>query len=220
MILTWIGLAFSGACLAAVHTRPPAAPDPERPYLIYLHGGILTGTDGSATSPWFGDYDYAGILQRLDEAGFEVISEVRTGDDDAPRNATRIIQWIQELKAAGVPSDHIAVVGASMGGIIAGRVSHELADPAIAYVLIASLYAMDTYPPVPLSGRVLAIRDRADERTWVESAYLRPQENLTASKVVVTDTGRGHGLLYRPDDAWVLPTLAWLSPRSSDGSLP
>jgi len=209
-------LATASFCHAGVFSKPPSTPDTAKTHLIYLHGAILTGTDGHAVSAEFGTYEYQTILQRLSKEGFDVISEVRR-DDDVPKIARRVEGWISALKQAGVPSSRIAVVGASMGGIIAGRVSHQLKDRAISYVLIASLYQMSSFPPVPLNGRVLSIRDSADTRTWVEDEYLVESRLLTESKVVVTTTGRGHGLLYRPDDAWVLPTLEWLR-RTPAGS--
>lgn len=201
-----------GAAGAAVHPRPPANPDPARMHVIYLHGAILTGSDGSAVSPQWGRYEYDAILGRFAREGWEVIGEIRT-DDHVESAARRLEGWISELKQAGVPSSHIAVVGASVGGIIAGRVSHRLKDRNITYVLLASLYEMQSLPPVPLSGRVLSIHDEADRRTWVDSEYLVPDEALAASLVVITRTGRGHGLLFTPDDAWVRPTIEWI--RSS-----
>ena len=206
--------AFSVAVLAAavdaaVYTEPPVTPDRSKTHLIYLHGGILTGTKGDAVSEYWGRYEYGAIVQRFANEGFEVISEVRS-HDDVDAMADRLEGWIRQLQRSGVPSSRIAVVGASMGGIIAGRVSHRLRDKGISYVLVASLYDMASLPPLPLSGRVLAIRDSADDRKWVERRYLVESDVLAESQVVITQTGRGHGLLVTADDAWVLPALEWI----------
>ena len=34
-------------------------------------------------------------------------------------------------------------------------------------------------------------------------------EEVGRSDEIVLDVGTGHGVLYRPLDAWVLPALAW-----------
>ena len=201
-----LGVSRAGA---EIHSAVPAAADPTKHYVIYLHGSILTGTSGEAVSQQFGTYEYAAILKRFDSAGLEVISRVRQ-DDDVPRQCQLLLEWIAALKASGVPSRQISVVGASMGGIIAGRASHALPDPEITYVLIACLYDMSAYAPLALNGRVLAIRDRADARAWVEPRYFENSPGLQEARMIVTDTGLGHGLLYTPLDAWVLPTLTWI----------
>ncbi len=194
---------------AEIQDAPPAQPDPAQRYLIYLHGGILAGTDGTAESPLFGPYNYDGILRAFADADFYVISEIRP-NNDLDAHVQRTLAWIQQLRDGGVPPSQIAVVGASMGGVIAGRVSHVLREPEVRFVLIASLYDMASLPPVPLSGRVLSIHDESDERAWVDEAYLQPGPLLPASRVEIPDTGLGHGLLYTPHKAWLNPTLEWL----------
>ncbi|HVU23307.1 MAG TPA: hypothetical protein VHE13_04220 [Opitutus sp.] len=186
---------------------------PGKPHLIYLHGAIVAGTNGRPVSPQFGPYEFQQILDRFTSAGFEVLSEIRPGNDVA-RIAARIGGWVRELKAGGIPANRIALVGASLGGIAAARISHELKDRELSYVLVASLFRVQGLSPVPLSGRVLSIHDQSDKHEWIDDDYFANAPDLAASKVIVTTTGKGHGLLFTPDDAWVLPTLDWLSATS------
>jgi len=206
-LLGWMMLqGFAGA---EVLTAPPAAPDPAARHIIYLHGAIVTGTDGRPISERFGAYEYRAILKRLGAAGATVISEIRQDDSDDVANIGRVVSWITDLKRRGVPAKHISVIGASLGGIIAAKVAHTLADPEIHYVLVASTYRMESMSPFELHGRVLVIHDEADNRDWIEHDYFRRSPDLADSKIVVTRTGLGHGLIYTAHDAWLIPTLAW-----------
>ena len=210
-LIACLFLLVPNVATAVILEEPPAAADPDKSYVIYLHGAILTGTNGHAVSPVFGAYEYRQILERFEENGYVVMSAVRKDDADFAANVRTVVGWIERLKGSGVPSSNIAVVGASMGGIIAGRVSHSLRDREITYVLLAALYDMKSYPPVALSGQVLSIRDEADDRSWVEGKYFENSTDLAASRVVTTKTGRGHGLLYTPHDAWFSPALEWIT---------
>ena len=203
--------------VATVLDAPPASPAPDQQYLIYLHGSIVTGSDGKPVSTEFGTYEYREILNTLSNHGFTVISEIRDDDSDIPAIVGRVIDWIDQLKKSGVPSEHISVVGASIGGYIAARVSNAVTDPAIGYVLIASMYRIKSLPPFSLNGRVLTIHDRSDDRDWIPEAYFTISPNLTARDIIITDTGLGHGLLYTPHPAWINPTVDWN--KSTDSTI-
>jgi hypothetical protein len=195
---------------AGVLSSPPASPDPHQQYVIYLHGAIVTGSDGRPSSPHFGVYEYREILDALAAHDLVVISEIRADDSDERASVRRVIGWINHLKEAGVPSKHIAVIGASLGGIIGARVSNAMPDREIRYVLIASMYSMASITPFALHGRVLTIYDASDARNWVAEEYFAKSTDLTERQVIVTRTGLGHGLLYTPHSAWLDPAVEWL----------
>lgn len=203
-------LSFSPQLVAIVLDEPPEMPDPEQQYVIYLHGGIVTGSDGRPTSSYFGIYEYRDILYQISGYGFTVISEIRDDDSELKKQVAHIVDWIKQLKNANVPGSNISVIGASMGGIIAGRVSNLIDDQEIKYVLIASMYNMKSIPPISLHGRVLTIYDQSDERDWVAEEYFARSPGLAARKVIVTDTGLGHGLLFIAHPAWVTPAVKWM----------
>jgi acetyl esterase/lipase len=207
-LLTFIGISPAGA---AVLSSPPASPDPHQQYVIYLHGAIVTGSDGRPTSPHFGVYEYRKILEALAAHDLVVLSEIRADDSDEQASVRRVIGWINHLKEAGVPSKHIAVIGASLGGIIGARVSHAMPDREIRYVFIASMYSMASVVPFSLHGRVLTIYDESDVRNWVAEQYFAQSADLTEQRVIVTRTGLGHGLLYTPHSAWLDPAVEWLT---------
>ncbi len=189
---------------------PPRSPDPQVHYVIYLHGAIVTGSNGRPVSEHFGPYEYRAILERLAAPGVTVISEIRQDDADEAANVRRVVAWIDALQRGGVPSRRIAVIGASLGGIIAARVSQAVANPDIRYVLLASTYRMKSIEPFPLHGHVLAIHDEADARDWIAHEYFKNSPDLSSSRQIITQTGLGHALLYQPHDAWVVPALEWI----------
>jgi len=194
----------------------PASIDPASRYMFYLHGRIIEDVGLPAVSPDFGEYEYAAILKTLEGHGFVVISEQRPKDTDADAYARRLIGQVNALLKAGVPGRNITVVGASKGGFIAATVSFLLPDPAINYVLIGACYP-DTVQQwksagMEFHGNVLTIRDVADleySGSCEELFRISEGKGLARHEEIVLQVGTGHGILYKPLDAWVLPTVQW-----------
>lgn len=196
---------------AEILTSPPEKPDASKRYLIYLHGGIVEGSDGRPESPVHGPYLYRDILERFEKDGFAVISEIRPRGYPVDDYAKRVAGWIADLKNAGVPGKNIGVVGASQGGIMTVVVSTLVDDPEVRYVIVAGMFRdLTNGPNLRLHGRVFAIHDKADTHHFAPEKYFKQSPALAASKALVTDSGRGHGLVYRPVDEWYLPALEWL----------
>lgn len=212
LFLWFLLVALTGCFLRAdILTSPPDKPDPARQYVIYLHGGIVEGSDGRPESPHFGVYVYRDILERFESDGFVVISEIRPRGYPVDDYAKRVAGWIEALKKAGVPGKNIGVVGASQGGIMTVVVSTLVDDPDVRYVILAAMFRdMTNAAEIRLHGRVLAIHDKADTHHFAPEKFFKQSPALTASKAIVTDTSRGHGLVYRPLDEWYLPALEWL----------
>jgi hypothetical protein len=107
------------------------------------------------------------------------------------------------------------VVGASKGAYIAATVSHLLDDPEVNYVLLgtcpSSMVADWERRQMSLHGNVLAIRDGADELagSCQELFDLSKGKGLGRYQEIVLEVGTGHGILYKPLDEWIGPTVAW-----------
>jgi hypothetical protein len=193
----------------------PEQIDSSKKYLFYLHGGIIEDQGIPAISPDYGEYQYVPILETFRGHGFLVISEIRAKNTDSVEYARRITEQVQTLLDAGVPADHISVVGASKGAGITVYISNNLENAEINYVLLAichpDVVSAFYQEGVRLHGHVLSIYDRVDE--WAGSC----QELFTASEgldfsgfeEIVLEIGTGHGILYQPHDAWVLLTIQW-----------
>jgi hypothetical protein len=193
----------------------PKSIDPESRYLFYLHGQIIEDQGLAAFSPVFGPYEYLSILEALASHGFVVISELRPGGTDANAYAQEVLSQIRLLLHAGVPPGSITVVGASKGAYIAATVSHLLDDPELNYVLLGtchpSMVADWQSRQMSLHGNVLAIRDSADELagSCQELFDLSKGKGLGRYREIVLEVGTGHGILYKPLDEWIIPTVAW-----------
>ncbi|MEM7356433.1 MAG: alpha/beta hydrolase [Acidobacteriota bacterium] len=209
--LAVVALACPGLVLAeAVLSAPPANPDPDRYHLVYLHGAIVEGSDGRPVSPDYGPYEYAAIVDRFLDSGFVTLSEIRPNNTDVERYATKVVSWIGQLLAAGVPAGRITIVGASKGGVIASLVSHQLQNEKIKYVILAGLFAtVAAQHDLELHGEVLSIHDEADKFQVTPEAFFERSEGLANSKSLVTRTGLGHGLLYQAHPEWFDATVAW-----------
>ncbi len=212
MLLAWCNtvVASDHAPANKVLTTPPENPDPSQHYLFYLHGRIVEGSDGSPVSPDYGPYEYFDIVGRFSQEGFVTISEIREEDADVPEYAEKVSDWIRQLLSADVPPSRITVVGASKGGVIASHVSHRLRNQEIRYVFLAGLFAsLFEKADVRLFGKVLSIHDKNDKFTVSPELFFDGSPGITTSKSIVTETGLGHGLLYKAYPEWFDETVRW-----------
>jgi hypothetical protein len=136
--------------------------------------------------------------------------------------ARKLKGQVEGLLNAGVPPDHITVVGASKGAGIAIFVSDLLKNEAIKYVILAicdpDMVAYFTHNQIKLSGNVLSIYDEADEYAGSCQDLFTFSEGLNLPKVeeIRLNVGTGHGILYQPLDVWVLPTVRWAKGQSQE----
>ena len=196
--------------------RLPNPIDPTQHYLFYLHGKIIEDQGLPAVSSRHGEYQYRQILNRLGGFGFFVVSEARPKGTDAVAYARRIQDQIHSLLAAGVPPEQITVVGASKGAYIAAWVSHLVEVPGLSYVLLGSCHAnmVANFQEHGrgLHGHVLTLRDIADTQLAGSCQVLfelSESHGLGRHQEIILQLGTGHGILYKPLDEWVLPTVEW-----------
>lgn len=179
----------------------------------------MEGSDGRPVSREFGPYEYHEILQRFAQDGFTVVSEVRPRGTDPAEYARKIAGWVRGLLEAGVPDRNVAVVGGSQGGVIAAYASAFLDEPELKFVILAGLFGDgESERSLRLHGRVFSIYDEADTHSILPEVYFRQSPALTEGKSLVTKTGLGHGLIYRPYSAWYEPAIRWINGRSNDRS--
>lgn len=209
--------------LASACTRPDATADPyafdpnagdaEARYVFYAHGKIIEDQGRAAVSEEFGAYEYEGILEALSAGGLTVFSEIRPKDADAEYYAGRIAERASALIANGVPASHITIIGASKGAYIAALAASDTKAPVNA-VLIASCNQQINDAliknGVRFTGRVLAIRDRADAEFAGSCAdVFEASPDMIESSEIITMLDVGHGLVYRPYPEWTEPATDW-----------
>jgi hypothetical protein len=195
----------------------PHAIDPAKQYLFYLHGRIIEEQGVSAVSPEFGAYEYEAILEKLRRHGFVVISEQRPKNTEGVEYANRVTEQITTLLNAGVPAKNITVVGASKGAGIAVYISHFLANEEINFVIMGICHPDEVeglkQQQISLYGNVLSIYDSADYEFAgsCEELFSFSEANggLSRHDEIVLNIGTGHGILYKPLDEWILPTVQW-----------
>jgi hypothetical protein len=122
---------------------------------------------------------------------------------------------VTTLLDAGVPPSNITVVGASKGAGIAIYVSHFLENDEVNYVIMAichpDVVAGLRRDQVYLTGNVLSIYDLTDTLagSCQELFSFSEGKGLSRYHEVVLNVGTGHGILYKPFDEWILPTVQW-----------
>jgi hypothetical protein len=196
----------------------PEKVDPRFNYLIYLHGRIIEEEGLRPTSPEFGVYEYEKILADFASRGFVVISEPRPSGTDSGAYADKVVGQVRALLRAGVPPEHIAVVGFSKGGGIAFLTASRLAEPKVNFVILAGCGGwMSPEIAQRLQGRILSMFDASDDRaSTCQKAFAQAKGPLVQEEVVLK-LGTGHGAFYRPGD-WLGRVAGWVKQASGSGS--
>ncbi|MBF0121815.1 MAG: alpha/beta hydrolase [Candidatus Omnitrophica bacterium] len=195
---------------------PPEKPDPSKFYLFYLHGKIVEGSGGNPKNPDYGTYEYFNIVNSFSKEGFVTISEIRGKNTDVDQYSTKTTKWIESLLNAGVPPSHITVVGASKGGMIVTKVSNQLKNKEIKYVFLAGLFSnLLKRKPMKLWGEILSIYDKSDTSQVSAESLLKASKRVTKIKNVITQTGKGHGLIFKPYPVWMKEVVAWSGIKNS-----
>jgi len=193
----------------------PETIDPERQYLFYLHGKIVEDQGIHAVSETYGAYEYEAILDELQSHDFVVISELRPKNADLILSANKILEHINLLLEAGVPPENITVIGASKGAGIAATVSFLLKNTKMNFVLLGFCSPDEVEEMVQnqthLYGNILAIYDSTDDLAGSCQELFTASEGkgIAQHKEIVIHVGTGHGILYKPLDDWIVPTVEW-----------
>ena len=150
-------------------TTDSAADKLTRRYILYQHGMALEGwtplrlggTEGDYISTTANEcrvvhkgsiefhYCYYDILNQFAASGFTVISAIRPSASALGTGgyvwtyAARIDEIVDYLKAQGVPSENIVVVGFSRGGVITQATSYLASDSALKFVSLAGCLTVD-----------------------------------------------------------------------------
>ncbi|MBN1147263.1 MAG: alpha/beta hydrolase [Anaerolineales bacterium] len=193
----------------------PDSIDPEKQYLFYLHGKIIEDQGIPAISPEYGEYEYQAILEKLAGYGFVVIAEQRPRNANGEKYARKVAGQITTLFEAGVPPQNITVVGASKGAAIAIHVSYFLENEGTNFVILGDCHpdviAELKLGQVSLFGNVLSIYDSVDEYSGScqELFSFSEGKGLARHAEIVLNVGTGHGILYKPLDEWIIPSIQW-----------
>jgi hypothetical protein len=207
--------ALAQTVIATAPRSPTRSDSTGKRYFFYLHGKIFEDQGIPAISPEYGEYQYQAILNRLSGFGFEIISEKRPMNTDALEYAQKTAGQVTSLLQSGVPAKNITIVGASKGASIAMFVSCILENSEINYVILAGCNAemMELLKTnrMSLYGNVLSIYDSADTLagSCQDIFSISPEKGLTRHNEIVLTVGAGHGVLYKPLDEWILPTVQW-----------
>jgi hypothetical protein len=202
----------SGAVAQRIYSQVPAEIDPHARYLIYLHGAIIETQGVRPTHPRFGVYEFEEIIEVLAARGFVVISEARPAGTEGKVYAATVVDQVRELLAAGVPADHVTVVGFSKGGGIAIAASSMLANDDVNFIFMAACNPwLDSHPEIVARGRLLSIRESSDDLVGSCEGFFKRSPSPHDHIEIVLELGGGHGAFYRPNPEWIDPVVEWAS---------
>jgi pimeloyl-ACP methyl ester carboxylesterase len=199
----------------SIHKSVPTTLDRSARYLFYLHGRIIEDKGPRPTDSRWGVYEYQQILEEIASDGVIVISEQRPPNTDMDRFAAHVVDQVDQLLRAGVPPEHVTVVGFSKGGSIAIRTSARLQNPRVNFVLLAACGDGDfSRSNLTLWGRTLSIYEASDEIGRSCAALFSKSGATGERREMQVAIGGGHGAFYRPHSEWLMPLRRWAaSPR-------
>ncbi|MFN7973362.1 MAG: hypothetical protein U0166_13615 [Acidobacteriota bacterium] len=188
-----------------------AGAEPAPYYLFYLHGRIVEDKGPEAVSPEHGLYDYRANCRALEARGFVVRSEVRPFGTTA-EYGEKIASEVRELLGKGVPASHITIAGHSKGGMLTWVAAASLGNPDLRFAIMAGCGKDgddDLTARAPkIKGHVLSIVDESDTVCGPCKSFFARNADVDLTEIV-TKTGLGHGLFYRPRPEWLDPLEAF-----------
>ncbi|WP_233789094.1 hypothetical protein [Sphingobacterium sp. HMA12] len=180
-----------------------------------MHNKFLEGHSLNESHPKYGPAAYKAILEKLQSTNSVILSEKRKLDTDPKMYAKKVILKIDSLHNAGVPYDHISIVGTSQGGYIAQYISYYAKNTDLKFVFIGSSFKNDSMNEdrnFRLYGKILSINEKTDVGAELLSRQLRfKNSDLKVFKEITLNTGLEHGFLFRVLDEWIIPAKAWIN---------
>lgn len=176
-------------------------------HIFYLHGRIVQEQGINAVSEKFGKYEYTKIIDSLRIiGGSEIHAEIRKPNTNFDEFCIYTSNQIDSLIRNEVHPKNIMVVGASMGGVMAMKISSININP-INYVFLGSNNdSIEKDFDFNLHGRILGIYEKSDSICDKNYQYwINKCEEVIEFKQLKIDTGLGHGFLYRPLKEWMNP---------------
>jgi hypothetical protein len=195
----------------------PIKIDKSKKYLFYLHGGIVQEEGINSVSSDWGKYEYAAILDTLKSYGFNILSEARVKGTDEEKYGEFIAKQVDTLLNAGVPPQHIIVVGASQGAAMTIEAAYKLQNSKINYAVLGlcSEYMLQYYAKYEdkLPGNFLSIYESSDPHCPCDrllmNQYCRP-----GYKQIKLNMGISQGFIFKPYKEWVYPLISWIKENS------
>lgn len=187
------------AALAFCGSASAQAPDPDAPYIFYLHSDA-SRVDHQAMARYF-------IDQGHDVTTFWL-------DNDNPVGSSRLVALrVNQLIRDGISPERINVIGSGPTSTVAAFTSANVANMRVNYVLLGQCDpAIRQQYHFTMSGRVMGIYDDSDSTSFTCRALWNGSPRVSERKQLVTSTGLGAGLFDRPHEAWTNPVMAWVLP--------
>lgn len=197
---------------ANIFTEFPEKIDSKQSYVFYSHGLVLEGNIDkpyNLNKPVWGIYDFPAVKESLSDGSYNLIAYHREKNTDPYSYAKKLAHDVNQLIQAGVPEQHIALVGFSRGGEITMLASNELKNKNLNFVIRAGCDGIVKNNNIQLYGNIFSIFETSDEVGSCEFMKKRSPE-VTGYQEISISTGQQHGVFFRPNKAWVSPVKQWL----------
>jgi len=186
-------------------------------HIFYLHGRIVQEQGSNAISEKFGKYEYTKIIDSLKIIGDEIHAEIRKSNTKFDEFCIYTSNQIDSLVNNGVNPGDILVVGASMGGVMAMKISTINRHP-INYVFLGSNNkSIEEDYSFNLHGRILGIYEKSDSISNKDYQYwIDKCEKVVEFEQLQINTELGHGFLYSPLTEWITPLKKMIKSKNEN----
>ena len=176
-------------------------------HIFYLHGKIVQEQGINAVSEKFGKYEYTRIIDSLRIiGGSEIHAEIRKSNTNFDEFCIHTSNQIDSLIRNGIPSENITIVGASMGGVMAMKISSINKNPVNYIFLGSNNDSIEKDYDFNLHGRILGIYEKSDSICDKSYQYwINKSKEVIEFKQLKIETELGHGFLYHPLKEWINP---------------
>lgn len=180
--------------------------DQNNTHVFYLHGKIVQEQGIEAKSEKFGKYEYRAILDSLKVIAKEIHAEIRKPETKFNEFCLKTSNQIDSLIRIGVKPKEIILIGASMGGVMAMKISTINENPINYVFLGANNNSIEEELDFDLHGRILGIYEKSDSICGNDYKYwINKCEKVVEFKEHQINTQLNHGFLYRPLREWINP---------------
>jgi len=183
----------------------------KKTHIFYLHGKIVQEQGIKAYSEKFGKYEFTAIIDSLKTIG-EVHAEIRKPNTNFDEFCIITSNQIDSLISNGVDPQDILLIGASMGGVMAMKISSLNKNPINYVFLGANNNSIENELDFNLHGRILGIYEKSDSicdkdyQYWIDKC-----REVDVFKQQQINTGLGHGFLFHPLKEWINPVKDWMN---------
>lgn len=158
---------------------------------------------------------YNDTLKKIAAEGYIVISNPLDSKSDYNDTIEKLKSNVGFLLSGNVQPKNIAIVGIREGGAVALRLSSQLNQADINFILVSAIPKKNPEKMMPgddaiITGKIYNVYDREDLNNGSCKVFFKNYKGARFIRDVRLRTGKGEKMATEALDAWIPPALLWL----------